>query len=166
MENKQNFQEKIKVIKEKCATIGAIFNHNFYDEDHLDCFWYDGNSIATIEYKGYTICFDVCGDICVAFYDGNNFIRGWKRKNGSRPFFEDSECRDVIPDDTVLSEKAKSGDLIFENNNWINIVVIKEHNDTWDNISEPEVAGESNLLEAVENNFNYYVGYITDLIKN
>ena len=165
MENKKNFQERIKLIEEKAAAIGATFNHDFYDAEHLDCFWYDGNSIATIEYKGYTVCFDVCGDICVAFYD-NKFIKGWKRKSGSRPFFEDDECRAEIANDAVLREKSESGDLMFENNNWINIVVIKEHDDTWDNVSEPEVAGENNLLEVVENNFDYYIEYIDRLLKN
>lgn len=165
MENKKNFQERIKLIEEKAAALGATFNHSFYDENHLDCFWYDGNSIATIEYKGYAVCFDVCGDVCVALYDGENLKKGLKHKSGSRPFFEDDECREEIVNDTVLREKSASGDLMFDNNNWINIIVIKEHDDTWDDVSEPEVAGEDNLLEAVENNFNYYIGYITDLTK-
>ena len=159
------YTQRIIAIEERCAKIGATFTHNFYDADHLDCFWYDGNSIAEVDYKGYTICFDVCGDICVVLYNGDNFKKVLKRKGGSQPFYEDDECREEIADDETLNEKASSDDIMFDNNNWINIVVVKKENDTWKDISEPEVAGEDSLLEAVENNFDYYISFIDDLIQ-
>ena len=164
MENKI-FTERIIAIEEKCAKIGATFTHNFHDEDHLDCFWYDGNSVVEVSYKGHAVCFDVCGDVCVALYDGDNFKKVLKHKSGSRPFYEDDECCEEIVNDMVLAEKTESGDLMFDNNNWINIVVIKEHDNTWDEVSEPEVAGESNLLEAIENNFDYYISLIDGLTQ-
>ena len=165
--NKTIYKERTTAIFERADNIGAVVNHSFYDEDHLNCFWYDGNSIAEIEYKGYTICFDVCGDVSISAYadgDFNKEPKSWKHKSGGRPFFEDDDCRPAIVNDAVLSDLTRGYNLIFDNNNWINIVVIKKHGDTWDNVSEPEVAGESNLLDAVENNFDHYIKFIDDLI--
>ena len=116
-----------------------------------------------MDYKGYTICFDVCGDICVVLYDGDDFKKVLKRKGGSQPFYKDDECREKIADDTALAEKTETNDLMFDNNNWINVVVIKETGETWEDVFEPEVAGETNLLEAVENNFDYYISLIDGL---
>ena len=165
--NKTTYDSKINALIERVKAIGAKFDHSFYDEEHLNSFWYDGNSIATIEYKGYTVCFDVCGDISIAVYPDGDFNKEpkcWKHKSGSRPFFEDDDCKSALINDAVLSDLSRGYNIIFDNNNWINIVVIKEHDGTWDEVSEPEVAGESNLLEAVENNFDYYIDFIDKLI--
>ena len=165
--DKTTYESKLCALDERAKSVGATFDHSFYDEDHVDCFWYDGNSIAEIEYRGYTICFDVCGDISVAVYADEDFNKEpklWKHKSGGRPFFEEGDCKTAIVNDAVLSDLTRNYNLIFDNNNWINIVVVKKHDDTWDDVAEPEVAGESNLLEAVENNFDHYIKFIDVLI--
>ena len=160
--NKATYEERINALTERADSIGATFDHSFYDGNHLQDFWYGGNGIASIEYRGYTIWFDVCGDVNIALYDGDQFIEGFKRKGEGEPFFDNSEVREKLVDDKTLYSKIKNDEIVFENNNWINIVI--QCNATGEYISEPEVADECNLLEAVENAFDAYIGYINGYI--
>ena len=161
----REYLSRIEALQKKASEIGAEFEHSFYDKDHLDFFWYHGYSIATVKYKGYTICFDVVGDVRVVLYTNGEYESIFVRRE-CRPFFENEDCKKAIKTDELLREKTVSGDLGWINNNWISIAVIKEIDDTWEDISEPEVAGESNLLEAVEKNFDYYIAYIDGLLAD
>ena len=163
--NKTTYNKRIKAIEDRAANAGATFTHSFYGKDHLECFWYNGYSIAEIEYKGYTVCFDVTGEVNIAVYPKGNFEKDpliFTRKGESK-LFEDVDCRAAIANDDKLAKLDLEGNLDFDNNNWINITVIKKTSDSWENVTEPEVAGESNLLEAVDNNFDYYIQYIDNL---
>lgn len=162
--NNASYEDRISALNERANSIGAKFDHSFYGENHLQDFWYGGNGIAGIEYRGHTIWFDVCGDVNVALYDGDRFIEAFKRKGEGEPFFDNSEVRKALVDDDTLLKKICNYDLVFENNNWINIVI--QHNETGEYVSEPEVADECNLLEAVENAFDPYIKYIDELIED
>ena len=158
----QEYEQRLIKLHSKAESLGGTFEHSFYGCDRLQDFWYGGNSIAEIKYRGYTICFDVCGDVCVVLYDGEQFIGVLKRKGEGEPFGDNSEALERIVDDETLLRKIQNYELSFDNNNWINIVI--QCNATREYVSEPEVAGESNLLEAVENAFDPYIAYIDKLI--
>lgn len=50
-------------MKKKAKRMGADFKHCFFEDRHLECFWYGGKDYAAIGYRGYSICFDICGDV-------------------------------------------------------------------------------------------------------
>ena len=119
--------------------------------------------MGNIYYKGYTIAFDVYGDISICVYPANGDEPvNLRHKGGSKPFFDDVDCRAVIADDDALKRLIEDNNIVFENNNWINIVVINDRNQAY--VSEVEAVGESNILEAVEANFDHYIKYVDDLI--
>ena len=162
MITEQEYENRLIRLHKKAEELGGNFEHDLRGCRHLQDFWYGGNSIAEIEYRGYTICFDACGDVCVILYDGEQFVDVLKRKGEGEPFGDNIEVLEKIVDDERLLQKIQNYELVFDNNNWINIVI--QCNATGEYVSEPEVAGESNLLEAIENAFDPYIAYIDKLI--
>lgn len=156
------FQERIDALKEKADRIGAHFEHSLFDKDHLDCFWYDGKDYITIEYQGYCICIDVCGDVyatlvCDESINEEGFLE-LCHKNGAEPIYFNSEVRKILQSDHDLKMHRLAHSADFKDNNWINMVIV--NNETNEPVSEPEVSDYDNLLDAVEDAFDTYIDYI------
>ena len=169
----QEFEKRWKKIEDQLKERGASitpWREAFYDIDHLGCFWYDENGVVGISYKGHTVYFDVCGDIAITVlstpdeeFDEN--ACHIKHKSGCVALFHNDDAREILVNDDVLRELNEQGRVEWYNNNWINIVIAKDDDGgSWDYISEPEVAGESNLLEAIENNFEAMLDYIDEYL--
>ena len=157
-----SYEDRIAALEKKAALIGAKFTHHFYGKDHMDCFWYDGNDIATIDYKGHVVCFDVTGDISTGVYVGDNVIPLY-HKSCNTSFYHDDECRGLVRDDANLAHLTQSSGMSWEANNWISIVVI--NTSSFKYVNEPEIGSSNNLLEEVENSFDYWINYIDNLTE-
>lgn len=164
------YEEKIKCriehLKKKARRLGGKFEHSFFDEQHLESFWYDGKDYAEIEYRGYRICFDVCGEVqativCDEEINEEGFIEICHR-DGAEPLFFNKELAKVLENDTDLREYLKLRASEVECNNWVNVIVVKA--DTKERVSEPEASEYGNLLEAVENAFDIYIKYIDKIL--
>ena len=162
----EKFRVSIDHLKNKAARIGANFKHNFFDEQHLDCFWYDGKDYANIEYKGYTVCFDVCGEVqativCDKEINEEGFIE-ISHRDGAEPLYFRSDLKKVLDNDTALNLYRQLRGTEIEAQNWINIIIKCQA--TGEYVSEPEASEYSSLLDAVENAFDPYIRYIDNLI--
>lgn len=160
-----NFQERIDALKAKADKIGAHFEYNLFDKDHLECFWYDGKDYITIEYQGYSICFDVCGDVyatlvCDESVNEEGFVE-LCHKNGSEPIYFNSEVKEILQSDHDLKMHRLAHSADYKDNNWVNIVIV--NNATKEPVSEPEASDYDNLLDAVEDAFDAYIDYIDKL---
>lgn len=160
---KMNAKKSLKKFHEMLMANDASATVNFYDAEHLDCFWYDGNNIVSIDYKGFVICIDVCGDISISLQNVKDEELNFKHKGCGRPFFEDTELKSYIKDDKKLNYYTRNGDLVFENNNWINVVIF--NSETNEYISEPYVAGSSDVLQAAIEEFMPCKKYIDEYLK-
>ena len=87
------------------------------------------------------------------------------KKSEDVSFIDDDEVVEKLVDDETYLQKVRNGDLIFGNNNWINVVIIKYRGGTWDVVSEPEVAEGTNLLDEIESGFDEYVARIDKLVE-
>lgn len=159
------FQERIDALKAKADKRGAHFEYNLFDKDHLECFWYDGKDYITIEYQGYSICFDVCGDVyatlvCDESVNEEGFVE-LCHKNGAEPIYFNKEVSQILQNDhdLIMHRLAHSAD--FESGNWVNIIVTDITAGV--HVSEPEASEDSNLLDAAENAFDAYIDYIDKL---
>lgn len=149
-------------IKKRAEIFGTHYESDFYDKDHLDCFWYDGKSQATFEYKGYAICFDVVGDKSISvFSEDFKSFEHIRRKAGSQPFYDVDEARELVKDDETLKRLVLADRIGWDNNNWIEVVIICQA--TGESVCEPDICEGSNLLEEVEG-FEYYIRYIDEHI--
>jgi len=142
-----------------CREKGASLDHRFYDNEHLECLWYDGASVATVEYKNHLICFDVHGDVRL-FVEGNHI----RHDGGSEPLFKNEICRHVLKNDCNLIKMTREGAIDYSNNNWISIVVFNQ--ETGAEVFESEVASDTNLLKAVENSLEHYFKRIDTLVDS
>ena len=172
----QEFEKRWNAIENQIKARGASitpWRDAFYDIDHLDCLWYDENGVVGIFYKRYSIYFDVCGDVAITVLSSadEEFDKDAchiKHKSGCVALFHNDDARELLVNDDVLRELNTQERIEWYNNNWINIVIAKDgdDNDCWNYISEPEVANESNLLDAIENNFEAMLDYIDEYINN
>lgn len=164
MITEQEYEDRLIKLHKKADELGASFEHELRGCKHLQDFWYGGKSVAEIKYRGYAICFDVCGVIHAVLYDGENPVAYFDKKSEDVSFIDDDEVVEKLVDDETYLQKVRNGDLIFGNNNWINVVIIKYRGGTWDVVSEPEVAEGTNLLDEIESGFDEYVARIDKLV--
>lgn len=166
LSHSEKIRARIDNLKRKARRIGANFEHNFFDDRHLDCFWYDGKDYATIEYKGYTICFDVCGEvqatiICDKDINEEGFIE-ISHHDGAEPLYFRNELKKALENDNVLNLYRQTRATEIEAQNWINVIIKCQA--TGEYVCEPSASEYSNLLDAVENAFEPYIKYIDDMI--
>lgn len=160
----KTYDKKLKQFHELLMANNASAVHNLYDKNHLDCFWYNGANIVTISYKSYDICFDVCGDISISLQVAGKEDVHFRHRGGSKPFFDDDEVRVQIPRDEELNYFIKNYNIVFENNNWINVVILDTETNEY--ISEPYVASSSNVLQAAIEEFEHCKKYIDAYEEN
>lgn len=164
--NKRTMEKRLTALNAKAEKLGAHFEHNLYDAKHLNCFWYDDNDLITIEYRGYVICFDVCGDVSISVevsrkIDPDGYIT-IRHKGGGEPLYFNDEAREVVKNDAGLRRYMTRNLINWENNNWINVVIVDQQ--TSETVSEPFVSNYSSLLEAAEMDFDCCVNYIDKMI--
>lgn len=88
------------------------------DLEHLDSFWYSG-VIGCLAYKGYEVLMKAYGDINISVLDDkNNIILEFSNRHNEDPCRNDKVLA-VIPNDKALLELSKNGNLVWENNNWL-----------------------------------------------
>ena len=144
---KEKIREKLKQYRDLAAQKGAILNvneHDFIDDDHLDCVWYGGD-IGNVVYKGVIFDISVHGDVCLyGSYKGQEIY--YKNKSNSGAIGTDLYYQ--IPDDKTLYQLSKfdlqektEDYLEWGNNNWVEFF----YGDT----GASDVADEDNVLEAV-----------------
>ena len=92
------------------------------DNKHRQVYWYGGR-VAEVLYKGWTFILGAYGDVYATLLDKTQRteIAEVRDKNNAGRFCEEM-YRD-IPDDETLIEYMRNGRLVFENNNWFEILV-------------------------------------------
>ncbi len=168
LSHSEKFRGRIDHLKKKAQRIGANFKHCLFDDRHLDCFWYDGKNYATIEYRGYTIGFDVCGEVqativCDEEINEEGFIEICHRE-GSEPLYYRNDLKGVLDDDTALNLYRQLRATEIEAQNWVSINITNQA--TGERVCEPAASEFSNILDAVENAFDLYIKYIDDIIAD
>lgn len=148
---KTKIKEVLKSAEEKAKSQGVlldVYEDDLIDDDHLDCFWYDG-WIATARYENFAIHIEVRGDVSMNLLDadGNEVVEYKKTLHGADLA---SKLSDVIKDDEELYMLEENGLLHWSNNNWIEYF-IEERIDAGfqSGIVDSLVYGSNNVLKAV-----------------
>ena len=99
-------------------TINYIQNEK---QNRGDSLWYGGR-VAEVEHKGYTFILGAFGDVRATLLDSSGCeIAEVRDKNNDGLFYD--EMRSYICDDKELYALDKEGRLVFENNNWWEVLI-------------------------------------------
>ena len=117
--NRKNIVEAIESARKEAEENDAELDvkpEDFYDDDHLNCFWY-GGLLGTLSFSnGWCVRIEVNGEVRLAGVIAGQEIN-YCNKNNSGAYLED--VRDIIPDDASLNAAVEAGDITFLNNNWV-----------------------------------------------
>ncbi len=117
---KRKYGKMCKNLFAKANEIGVKldFEPNDFHHDRLNCLW-SGGWYATVEVTPQIcISIGIHGDVCATLFDKNdNEIAYVKDKNNSGAFSR--YMFPYIKNDKALQKRLNNGQLILDNNNWI-----------------------------------------------
>ena len=117
---KRRYKKKCRKLFEKAKAFGVEldFSPRQFDPNKLNCLWHGGWYAYIKVREDLDIEIGVIGDVCAALLDRNGEqIAYVKDKSNGGAFSE--YMRGHIRDDKHLKELLDAGDLVLENNNWI-----------------------------------------------
>ena len=118
------------------------------DKDHLDSIWYGGDMVSIRVNRRYDVIITAAGDIRAT-------IKGedYKDKNNGGMFVEYLN-ENGIHNDKELQEAIENGDVVFENNNWFELII-------WDKKKRDYVDYYDNVVDLEPNdNFKWAKDYV------
>lgn len=158
----ERFAERLDCLKSKITELGGKFEHNLFDDRHLDRFWYDGKGCVKIDYKGYTVSFDVIGDVqativCDKGINEEGFVE-ISHYSGEQPLYYNEALKAVMEDDTALELYRQIRGTEIESENRISVSIVNDK--TGKSVHCPLNINNTNLLEAVEDSFKSVIDYV------
>lgn len=117
---KRKYKNKCLKLFDKAKTLGVEldFSPKQFDPKKLNCLWHGGWYAYIKLSEELDIEIGVMGDVCATLFDrSGEQIAYVKDKNNDGAFSE--YMRGYIRDDKHLKELLEAGDLVLENNNWI-----------------------------------------------
>lgn len=151
--SEKHYQKRIDNINQWCRNIGAdMLCQWFIDFEHLDCFWYRSDTVASISYKGCSI------DVCVrgetyASIEGKLCITS----DGRTALIHNDEVLNYIQNDTVLHTLERNKELNFFISPWVEIGVFNQNGVCIKAIIPSDTR---NVLTALEREFNNCINCI------
>lgn len=139
-------------IREICARYGGEYRTDIPDFLYCNTFWYDQKNIVTVKYHGFTIAYDVCGEIRGHYLDTK--IR---KKDGGTALWHDWTVRNLLKDDAFLRQQEENGKLVLNSRNWVNLIILDGENHP---VVEPDVGTSDNILVSVLDSLVDMLSYI------
>lgn len=146
-------------IAYKDANEMQIHIDDFIDKEHQSHYWY-GGECATIMYKGYVAKISAIGDVYAEYAPGGEYVTHIKDKNNGGVFY--SEFNSYIKNDEELDHLIKSGDLIFDYNNWWECFIVDKNGETHDLMWCLDATFLSDAIEEVKESLDEMIAYIEE----
>ena len=162
LSHSERIAARLECLKSKITELGGKFEHSLFDDRHLDRFWYDGKGCIKIDYKGYTVSFDVIGDVqATIVYDKGINEEGFveiSHYSGEQPLYYNEALKAVMEDDTALELYRQIRGTEIESENRISVSIVNDK--TGKSVHCPLNINNTNLLEAVEDSFKSVIDYV------
>lgn len=154
LSHSERIAARLECLKSKITELGGKFEHSLFDDRHLDRFWYDGKGCIKIDYKGYTVSFDVIGDVqativCDKGINEEGFVE-ISHYSGEQPLYYNEALKAVMEDDTALElyRQIRGTEIESENRISVSIVNTTDPNiprqvDTKATVGQKEVTGSN-----------------------
>ena len=117
---KRKYKNKCRKLFEKAKALGVEldFSPGQFDPNKLNCLWHGGWYAYIKLSENLDIEIGAMGDVCASLFDRSGQQIAYAKDKGNGGYFSEA-MRGYIRDDKHLKELLIAGDLVLENNNWI-----------------------------------------------
>ena len=117
---KRKYKNKCRKLFEKAKALGVEldFSPKQFDPNKLHCLWHGGWYAYIKLSEELDIEIGAMGDVCASLFDRSGEQIAYAKDKGNGGYFSEA-MRGYIRDDKHLRELLNAGDLVLENNNWI-----------------------------------------------
>ena len=117
---KRKYKNKCRKLFEKAKALGVEldFSPGQFDPNKLNCLWHGGWYAYIKLSENLDIEIGAMGDVCASLFDRSGEQIAYAKDKGNGGYFSEA-MRGYIRDDKHLRELLNAGDLVLENNNWI-----------------------------------------------
>ena len=117
---KRKYKNKCRKLFDKANALGVEldFSPRQFDPNKLDCLWHGGWYAYIKLSEDLDIEIGAMGDVCASLFDRSGELIAYAKDKGNGGYFSEA-MRGYIRDDKHLKELLNAGDLVLENNNWI-----------------------------------------------
>ncbi len=117
---KRKYKNKCRKLFDKANALGVEldFSPRQFDPNKLNCLWHGGWYAYIKLSEDLDIEIGAMGDVCASLFDRSGEQIAYTKDKGNGGYFSEA-MRGYIRDDKHLKELLNAGDLVLENNNWI-----------------------------------------------
>ena len=117
---KRKYKNKCRKLFDKAKALGVEldFSPGQFDPNKLNCLWHGGWYAYIKLSENLDIEIGAMGDVCASLFDRSGEQIAYAKDKGNGGYFSEA-MRGYIRDDKHLRELLNAGDLVLENNNWI-----------------------------------------------
>lgn len=117
---KRKYKNKCRKLFDKAKALGVEldFSPKQFDPKKLHCLWHGGWYAYIKLSDDLDIEIGAMGDVCASLFDRSSEQIAYAKDKGNGGYFSEA-MRGYIRDDKHLKELLNAGDLVLENNNWI-----------------------------------------------
>ena len=117
---KRKYKNKCRKLFDKAKSLGVEldFSPKQFDPNKLNCLWHGGWYAYIKLSEDLDVEIGAMGDVCASLFDRNGEQIAYTKDKGNGGYFSEA-MRGCIRDDKHLKELLNAGDLVLENNNWI-----------------------------------------------
>ena len=117
---KRKYKNKCRKLFEKAKVLGVEldFSPKQFDPNKLHCLGHGGWYAYIKLSEDLDIEIGAMGDVCASLFDRSGEQIAYAKDKGNGGYFSEA-MRGYIRDDKHLKELLNAGDLVLENNNWI-----------------------------------------------
>ena len=117
---KRKYKNKCRKLFDKANALGVEldFSPEQFEPNKLNCLWHGGWYAYIKLSEDLDIEIGAMGDVCASLFDRSGEQIAYAKDKGNGGYFSEA-MRGYIRDDKHLKELLNAGDLVLENNNWI-----------------------------------------------
>ena len=107
------YKQELNKLKQNCTEYNMELVEWFFDQNYLNCFWYDSDLIARIDEKSGSVNLHCYGSNSCSILNDSNEIQNIFYKSEGEAMIKDPYVRDAIQNDATLQALIASHKIRF-----------------------------------------------------
>ena len=117
------YKQELNKLKQNCTEYNMELVEWFFDQNYLNCFWYDSDLIARIDEKSGSVNLHCYGSNSCSILNDSNEIQNIFYKSEGEAMIKDPYVRDAIQNDATLQALIASHKIRFSAKSHIELIV-------------------------------------------